>query len=90
MRVTKVGAMRICAICERSLLMGERAVRYAPEEGAELVDVCALCQETAVEHGWLKEGTPTTPIVPGDPCRPWASSEPRPGLIWLMSPIPLT
>jgi hypothetical protein len=66
MRVTKVGAMRICAICERSLLMGERAVRYAPEEGADLVDVCALCQEIAVEHGWLKEGTPTTPIVPGD------------------------
>jgi hypothetical protein len=66
MRVTKVGAMRICAICERSLLMGERTVRYAPEEGAELVDVCALCQEIAVEHGWLKEGTPTTPIVPGD------------------------
>jgi hypothetical protein len=66
MRVTKVGAMRICAICERSLLMGERTVRYAPEEGADLVDVCALCQEIAVEHGWLKEGTPTTPIVPGD------------------------
>lgn len=66
MRVTKVGAMRICAICERSLLMGERTVRYAPDEGAELVDVCALCQEIAVEHGWLKEGTPTTPIVPGD------------------------
>lgn len=66
MRVTKVGAMRICSICERSLLMGERTVRYAPEEGANLVDVCALCQEIAVEHGWLKEGTPTTPIVPGD------------------------
>jgi hypothetical protein len=66
MRVTKVGAMRICGICERSLLMGERTVRYAPEEGAELVEVCALCQEIAVEHGWLKEGTPTTPIVPGD------------------------
>jgi hypothetical protein len=46
--------------------MGERTVRYAPEEGADLVDVCALCQEIAVEHGWLKEGTPTTPIVPGD------------------------
>jgi hypothetical protein len=66
MRVTKVGASRICGICERSLLMGERTVRYAPEEGANLVDVCALCQEIAVEHGWLKEGTPTTPIVPGD------------------------
>src|SRR2546430_17500135 len=66
MRVTRVGTTRQCAICERTLLMGERAVRYAPEEGAQLVDVCALCQEIAVEHGWLKEGTRTTPIVPGD------------------------
>jgi hypothetical protein len=46
--------------------MGEHAVRYAPEEGAELVDVCPLCQETALEHGWIKEGTPTSPAVVGD------------------------
>ena len=65
-RVTKVGTVRVCAICERTLLMGERAFRYAPEEGADLVDVCTLCQETAVEHGWLKEGTPSTPVVAGD------------------------
>ena len=56
----------MCAICERTLLMGERAVRFAPEEGAELVDVCPLCQEIALEHGWLKEGTPTTPTIVGD------------------------
>src|SRR5579884_66762 len=66
MRVTKVGTTRICAICERTLLMGERAFRYAPEEGADLVDVCPLCQETAVEHGWLKEGAPTVPTVGAD------------------------
>jgi hypothetical protein len=65
-RVTKVGTTRVCAICERSLLLGERAFRYAPEEGSELVDVCTLCQEIAVEHGWLKEGTPSTPVVAGD------------------------
>jgi len=65
-RVTKVGTVRVCAICERTLLLGERALRYAPEEGADLVDVCPLCQETAVEHGWLKEGTPSTPVVAGD------------------------
>ena len=56
----------MCGICERTLLMGERAVRFAPEEGAELVDVCPLCQEVALEHGWLKEGTPTTPLVADD------------------------
>jgi predicted RNA-binding Zn-ribbon protein involved in translation (DUF1610 family) len=66
MRVMKVGAVRACAVCERTLLMGERAVRFAPEEGAELVDVCALCQEIAIEHGWVKEGTPTTPTIVGD------------------------
>ncbi|HET7127744.1 MAG TPA: hypothetical protein VFJ93_01555 [Gaiellaceae bacterium] len=66
MRVTKVATTRICAICERTLLMGERASHYAPEEGAELVDVCPLCQDIAVEHGWLKEGTPSTPTVAGD------------------------
>ena len=66
MRVTKVGTTRQCAICERTLLMGERSTRYSPEEGAELVDVCPLCQETAYEHGWLKEGTPTSPRIGGD------------------------
>jgi hypothetical protein len=65
-RVTKIGTLRACAICERTLLLGERSFRYAPEEGAELVDVCPLCQEIAVEHGWLKEGTPSTPVVAGD------------------------
>jgi hypothetical protein len=65
-RVTKVGTTRICAICERTLLLGERSSRWAPEEGAELVDVCVLCQEIAVEHGWLKEGTPSSPVVVGE------------------------
>ena len=45
--------------------MGERAVRFAPAEGAELVDVCSLCQDLAVEAGWVKEGAPTTPTVDG-------------------------
>jgi hypothetical protein len=46
--------------------MGERAVSFAPSEGAELVDVCPLCQEVAVEAGWIKEGTPTTPTLGGE------------------------
>jgi hypothetical protein len=64
MRITRqaVTALRSCAICERSLLVGERAVRYSTD-GENFVDVCSLCQETAVEHGWLKEGSPTTPVV---------------------------
>src|SRR6516165_1306642 len=63
MRVTKVATTRSCAVCERTLLMGERAVSFAPSEDAELVDVCPLCQELAVEAGWIKEGAPTTPTL---------------------------
>jgi hypothetical protein len=63
MRVTKVSTTRICAVCERTLLMGERAFRFSPDEGADLVDVCPLCQEVAIEAGWIKEGAPTTPTV---------------------------
>lgn len=66
MRVTKVSTTRACAVCERTLLMGERALRFAPSEGAELVDVCPLCQDVAVEAGWIKEGTPTTPTIGGE------------------------
>ncbi len=44
--------------------MGERVVRFAPHEGADLVDVCPLCQDEATEYGWLKEGAPTTPLMP--------------------------
>jgi hypothetical protein len=64
MRITRqaVTAAQTCAICDRTLLVGERAVRYSPD-GENFVDVCPLCQETAVEYGWLKEGSPTSPVV---------------------------
>ncbi len=54
---------RICAVCERSLLTGERAIRFSPD-GEEFVDVCPLCQDLAVNYGWIKEGSPTSPTVP--------------------------
>jgi len=62
-RVTRVAVDRSCAICERTLLMGERAIRFSPAVGADYVDVCPLCAEAAVEHGWLREGAPTSPTV---------------------------
>jgi hypothetical protein len=63
-RVTRVSVERTCAICERTLLMGERATRFSPNGGLDYVDVCPLCAETAVEYGWIREGAPTTPMVP--------------------------
>ena len=54
---------RQCAVCHRTLLMGERSFRFTPG-GEDWVDVCALCIEQADEHGWIKEGSPTTPLVP--------------------------
>ncbi len=54
MRVIKSTAARTCVICERTLLQGEHAVRFSPG-GSELVDVCTLCQDIAVENGWLRE-----------------------------------
>jgi hypothetical protein len=62
-QLARQSVKRTCAICERTLLIGERAVRFAPN-GEGFVDVCPLCQETAVEHGGIKEGSPTTPTVP--------------------------
>jgi hypothetical protein len=73
-------AKRICAVCERTLLTGERAVRFAAN-GDEFVDVCPLCQEIALEHGWIKEGSPTTPTVPNQRRRR------RRGLASLLDPL---
>jgi hypothetical protein len=62
MIVRKVDTLSRCAVCERTLLLGERIVRYSPGDG-DWVDVCALCVEQANEHGWVREGSPTTPLV---------------------------
>ena len=76
MRISRqaVLAAQTCAICDRTLLVGERAVRYSPDEGEHFVDVCPLCQEIALESGWIKEGSPMTPNVHPEPRRR------RPGL----------
>jgi hypothetical protein len=61
--VRKVDQDRSCAVCHRTLLLGERAMRFAPGEN-EWVDVCALCTEEAYASGWVREGSPVTPLVP--------------------------
>jgi hypothetical protein len=61
--VKKVDVHRACGVCNRTLLLGERTTRYSPGDG-EWVHVCALCTEEAAMSGWIREGSPTTPIVP--------------------------
>src|SRR5215210_8165995 len=68
MTVRRQDVYRTCAVCHRTLLMGERTVRFTPG-GEDWVDVCALCTEQADEHGWIREGTPTQPLVPDAPRR---------------------
>jgi hypothetical protein len=60
--VKKADVFQTCAVCHRTLLLGEQVTRYSPVDG-EWVDVCALCIEEAHEHGWVREGSPTTPLV---------------------------
>jgi hypothetical protein len=62
MRVTKASVRRQCAVCERTLLQGEYALRFSPN-GVEFVDVCPLCTDVALEYGWVREGGPMSPAL---------------------------
>jgi hypothetical protein len=62
MRVIKTTATRTCVLCERTLLQGEHALRFSPD-GSNFVDVCSLCQEEALEHGWVREGVAVSPLL---------------------------
>jgi hypothetical protein len=62
MRVTRASVTPICAICERTLLMGESATRFSPD-GEAYVDVCPLCHDVALHQGWVREGLPVSPAL---------------------------
>jgi len=68
MRVTKASTNSVCAVCERTLLMGEQAYRFSPD-GSAYVDVCPLCQEVALDHGWVREGVNVSPALQQQPLR---------------------
>jgi len=54
-----------CAICGRTVLVGERTFRFTTD-GREFVDVCPLCKDEALSYGWVSEGGPSLPVQPGD------------------------
>ena len=61
--------------------MGERVTRFAPD-GADYVDVCPLCDDVALGHGWVKEGSPTSPTVRAER----RGRRRRPSLVRLLDP----
>ena len=48
--------------------MGEHTLRYSPD-GHEFVDVCPLCSEIALDHGWVREGHAVSPALQQNPRR---------------------
>lgn len=58
MRISSEWVTRVCAVCDRSLLQGEHTRKLRRDPGEEAVDVCALCERGALEHGWVREGSP--------------------------------
>ena len=48
--------------------MGEHTLRYSPD-GHEFVDVCPLCSDVALDHGWVREGHAVSPALQQHPRR---------------------
>jgi hypothetical protein len=57
-----------CAICGRTLLVGEDTTRFSPD-GIEYLDVCPLCRGHAMEAGWYREGDTSLPVMAAAPRR---------------------
>ena len=63
MRISTTWVVRVCGVCDRSLLQGEQARKLRRAAGGEAIDVCALCEREALAHGWVREGSPLQPAV---------------------------
>jgi hypothetical protein len=50
--VQQPGDLASCAVCERTILPGERIAEYVAPDG-ERVGVCALCKPRAEASGWI-------------------------------------
>jgi hypothetical protein len=68
---------RECAVCGRTLLLGERLVTYQ-RPAADDAEVCELCLEEADSLGWIREGAPVVPLQ--------HAARPQRGLRGLLAP----
>ncbi len=76
MRVSRQHTVVACAVCDRTLLLGETVTRFV--EGGAVRDVCALCHDHAAAQGWLRDGAPEPPPLLGGPRRPSLRERLRP------------
>jgi hypothetical protein len=53
-----------CAVCGRTVLLGERLVNYRRLGEADAL-VCELCVDAAEARGWTREGSPALPVQLG-------------------------
>ena len=63
MRISTTWVVRVCGVCDRSLLQGEQARKLRRAAGGEAIDVCALCEREALAHGWVRDSSPLQPSV---------------------------
>jgi hypothetical protein len=59
----------MCAVCGRTMLLGERLVTFQRLEGGD-ARVCELCIDEADARGWVREGIPTVPLQQLESLRP--------------------
>ena len=68
MLVRRNDTVTICAVCGRTLLLGERCEEYV--HGGRNATVCTLCASEAEARGWTRVGAPTPlPIELDEPPR---------------------
>ena len=58
-RLNSTDRLLACAICERTILLGEEPLRFT--ERSQSRTVCRLCAASARQDGWVEEGRPSPP-----------------------------
>lgn len=60
-RLTSTERLLACAVCERTILLGEEPLRFNHHGRSRTV--CRLCASDARADGWVEEGRPAPPPV---------------------------
>jgi len=60
-RLTSADRLLACAVCERTILLGEEPLRFTYQSRSRTV--CRLCASEARADGWVEDGRPAPPPV---------------------------